>query len=40
MFEFATYWDVLEFKLVVLLVTGCLAVYLGQKWHDKQKGKE
>ena len=40
MFEFATYWDVLEFKLLLLLATGYLAIHLGQKWHDKQKGKK
>ena len=40
MFEFATYWDVLEFKLVLLFVTAGIAIYLGQKWYDKQKGKE
>ena len=40
MFEFNTYWDVLEFKLVVLFITAALAIYLGSKLHDKTKGKK
>lgn len=35
-----TYWDVIEFKFIVLFVTTVLAVYIGNWIYDKTKGKK
>lgn len=40
MFEFATYWDILEFKFLILFVTLGLAVALTQWLYKKNKGKK
>ena len=32
-----TYWDVIEFKVIVLLVTVAIAIWLGNMFHDKTK---
>ena len=34
-----TYWDVIEFKVIVLLITLALAVWLGNRLH-KRKDKD
>lgn len=37
MFEFSTYWDVLEFKIIVIGITVFLGVLLGNYLHKKIK---
>jgi hypothetical protein len=32
-----TYWDVIEFKVIVFLITLALAVWLGNWLHDRNK---
>lgn len=32
-----TYWDVIEFKFIVLFVTVVIAIWLGNMFHDKTK---
>jgi len=41
MFEFETLWDLYEFKIFLLLVTGAIAIYLGNRFieaREKEKG--
>lgn len=43
MFEFATMWDLYEFKLLVLFVTAVIAVILGNYIYEmtqKEKRKD
>jgi len=40
MFQFATMWDVYEFKLLLLFVTAVLAVVVGNIIHDKIKNNK
>ena len=35
-----TYWDVIEFKVVVLLITLALAVWLGNWLHSRKDKNE
>lgn len=39
MFDFTNIWQVYEFKLLVLFVTGVIAVVLGNHIHDRIKDK-
>lgn len=34
-----TLWDVIEFKVIVLLVTLALAIWLGNKLHNRNKNE-
>ena len=35
-----TYWDVIEFKVVVFLITLALAVWLGNRLHSRKDKDE
>lgn len=40
MFDFKTMWDLYEFKLFLLLVTGAIAIVLGNYIHNKTHNKD
>lgn len=41
LFEFETLWDLYEFKLFLLVVTGSIAIWLGNMFYDaKRKDKK
>lgn len=40
MFIFDSYWEVLEFKLILIFITGVLAVIIGNAIYEKMKNNK